>query len=544
MNRKTRSTLLVLSALLTATSATAQVKPVTLTYFSSNSNGNWVNMQDEVGKEITRRTGVTLNAEFAIADPKQKVSLMAASGNYPCLISPKDQAGLLIDAGAMLELSDLLSKHGPNIKKVMGNQFDRMRFSNKDRGIYFIPNNTPIRTAPFDSDPYFKVQLAALKEAGYPKVTTLADYEKVIAAYVKKHPTTADGKPTIGLSLLADDWRFPISVTNPAVLATGAPDDGEFYIDPKTYAAKPHYFRADERAYFKWLNGMNAKGLLDKESFTQKYDQYIAKIASGRVVALTDANWQIWSGLEALWKANMDDKAYARFPVVVKAGTRSPYNQPTGFSGGYGIGISKSCKDPVAAMKFLDFMASDEGQILNSWGVKGKHWTVVNGKRQFIPAVYKLSQDDPKTFRRTTGIGNYWISAYYGDGIKDSTGNYYTPKFPEEAIRSQSAAEKAALAAYKVKFWGDLTPKASTFKARPYGSAWTIPVPNDNDLSEFGSIHNDIVKKYIPRAILAPPAEFDKIYTEMLNEMTRRTGKYWPMMAQLVKDRMSLWNTK
>ena len=42
--------------------------------------------------------------------------------------------------------------------------------------------------------------------------------------------------------------------------------------------------------------------------------------------------------------------------------------------GGWGTGISIDCKDPVRAIKFLDFLASDEGQILNNWGIEGKHY--------------------------------------------------------------------------------------------------------------------------------------------------------------------------
>jgi putative aldouronate transport system substrate-binding protein len=94
------------------------------------------------------------------------------------------------------------------------------------------------------------------------------------------------------LSLLADDWRYLITVTNPAVFATGGPDDGEWYIDSTTKKAVLHHTRPEEKEYFRWLNHMYHSGLLDKESFVQKYDQYQAKISSGRVVGLIDAKWE------------------------------------------------------------------------------------------------------------------------------------------------------------------------------------------------------------------------------------------------------------
>jgi len=46
-----------------------EIKPITFSFFSSDPNPNWNNMKDEVGAELTKRTGVTLDAEFAVGDP-------------------------------------------------------------------------------------------------------------------------------------------------------------------------------------------------------------------------------------------------------------------------------------------------------------------------------------------------------------------------------------------------------------------------------------------------------------------------------------------
>jgi putative aldouronate transport system substrate-binding protein len=39
--------------------------PITLTYFSEDGSPNWNNMNDRIGKVITEKTGVVLDAEFA-----------------------------------------------------------------------------------------------------------------------------------------------------------------------------------------------------------------------------------------------------------------------------------------------------------------------------------------------------------------------------------------------------------------------------------------------------------------------------------------------
>jgi putative aldouronate transport system substrate-binding protein len=523
--------------------------PITFTVFQGDVNPTWNNMQDDIGKVITQKTGVSLKIEYGTGNTQEKIGLMIAAGAYPDFIIPKDQGDALIDADAVIDMTDLIEKNAPNIKKMIGNQFDRMRHSTKRPKVYFIPTVDAVGQTNFDADAFFKLQLGALKDQKYPKVRTLADYEKVISNYLKKSPTTADGKPRIGLSLLADDWRFLITVSNPAFLATGFSDDGEWAIDPKTFKATTHFNRPIEREYFRWLNGMNAKGLLDPESFTQKYDQYLAKIASGRVVGVIDANWQVESAVNSLRSAGKFDDMYGRFGAVLKSGIKAAYNQPTGFRGGWGIGISKKSKDPVRAIKFLDYLASPEAQVLINWGIEGKHFEIKNGKRDFTDAAQKLRNSDPISFQRSTGLpsgnggGNYiGLSLRYGDGVKDSTGNYYTTKFPEQIIDNYTSSEKAALKAYGAKLWNDLLPQASAFKVKPWGAAWTISLPADSALTSYFNEQQAITRPAIARAILAKPADFDKIYDEFLNQIkTKINGKYDALMTEAVKDRLKLW---
>lgn len=514
--------------------------PVTFTAFFADPNPRWTGMQDEVGKVITERTGVTLQAEFPVGSADQKIALIAASGQYPDFISPKGQSAALIDSGALLDLTDLIEEHGPNIKRMLGDQMKRLRYSSTDKSIYFIPNNEGFGQVYFDTDAWFKLQLGALKEANYPRVETLADYEKVIADYVKRHPTT-NGKPTIGLSLLADDWRIVISTTNPAFWATGASDDGEFYIDPKTYKAQEHYFRPEEKEYFRWLNHMNDVGLLDPESFVQKTEQYKAKVASGRVVGVIDAVWSIQDPVALLKAQGKFLQTYGRFGVVTRRGIKPAYNQLTGFNGGWGIAITKSCRDPVRAMKFLDWMASDEAQILGEWGIEGRHYVVEGGKRVIPPAVMEAKTNDNINWIRTTGITNYRISLRYGDGVKDKTGNYYTTVFPEAILAGYSEAEKEALRAYQVTYWGDLLPKASEFPIKPWGSAWSIQIPEDSILKQHWDKEQSVVRRRIPEAILSPPSEFDRIYDAFLVELKKATGAMAEAETALVLDRIALW---
>ncbi|MGF7048293.1 putative aldouronate transport system substrate-binding protein [Paenibacillus sp. DS2015] len=518
--------------------------PITFSYFGADASPNWNKMQDEVGKEIIAKTGVTLNAEYAVQGGGQdKISLMAASGEYPDLIYAKGDLSKLVDAGAMMDLTDLIEQYGPNLKKVYGDYMDRLKYSNEDQAIYVLPSTAAVDNTSFDATGGFEIQHEVLKELGYPEVKTLQDYEDVLQAYVDKHPTI-DGQPTIPLTLDADDWRIMITVTNPAFVATGASDDGEYFIDPDTFDAKLHYKRPEEKEYFRWLNHMYNVGLLDKDTFVQKSDQYKSKIASGRVLGLIDQEWGYSDAENALKSSGRPEKSYAHFPVTLSEEYQDHTFVDTGFMSGWGIGITTATKDPVRAIKFLDYLASDEGQVLLNWGIEGKHYNVVDGKRVIPADVLDKKNNDASNFTKTTGIGLYTtMSAHYGDGVKDPSDNYYTANFPEQIVASYSEPEKETLKAYNATTWKDLFPTEKDFPVKPWGAAYNLSIEEGSSYAVSYQKTQDIIRKRIPEAVLTTPEKFDAVYDAMLVELDKAGAvEMEKKYTELVKARVELWS--
>lgn len=520
----------------------SDTSPITFSFYSVGAN--WNNMQDDVGKEITKMTGVTLDAETEVGGSAQKLALMATSGQYPDLLSATGDLNKFVDAGAMIDLTDLIDQYAPNIKKLFGDQFKRLRYSNEDRAIYAIPTYSAVDGKNFNAGGGFELQHRAVKEAGYPSIKTLQDYEDVIKSYLEKHPTDDKGNKNIGLSLNGDDWHMYITVTNPAAETTGKSDDGEYYINPETNEAIYHFRTEGEKEYFKWLNHMNNVGLLDKDSFVQKNDEYLAKIASGRVIGLTDADWGYADGERALKKDSKFDQTYGHYPVMLSDEYKDNRLQSTGFMAGWGIGITKECKDPVRAIKFLDFLASEQGQILLNWGIEGKHYTMQDGKRIVPEDVQNRVVNDNTAFTKDSGIGLYTnIGAHYGDGVKDSSGNYYTKSFPELIVNSYTEADKQTLQAYGVTTWADLFTSEDDLPVKAWGAAWNIPVPTDDESNILAVKMKDISWKRIPQAILAKPEEFDQIWDEYQQELIDAgVEKMEAGFTKYVQDRVKLWN--
>lgn len=515
--------------------------PITFTMFLGEPGPNADGFQSPVAKEIQRQTGVTLEIEYVVTgDETEKLSLMAASGDYPDLIYPKTSTYIVKNAGGIIKLDELIDKYGPDIKKFYGDQIKRLRFSNEDRGIYFV-GGFAFGEENLRPDENFQLQHIAVKEAGFPRVRTLQDFENVIKSYYAKHPTY-NGQPTIPFMLLTDGWRFGITINNAAVFATGGPDDGEWYVDQKTFKVVRHVMRPEEREYFRWLNHMNASGLLDPESFVQKYDQYKSKIASGRVIALTDSRWEINEPLKALKQAGLEDRMYGFYPVTLNESIKSHSAMSYGYLVGGGVCISTKCKDPIRAIQFLNWMCTEKSQVLTHWGIEGEHYTIVDGKRVMKPEIVQMQATDP-AFGRKTGIGLYtYPFPYYGNVVKDSTGQYYEAfETLEKIIAGQSPIENEIMKAYGVRTWKDLTPASSEFPVKPYGAAWLM----NTDDPDYNAIENqvtDIGYKMIPAAILADPSKFDAAFDAYIQAIQDAgVEKLAAVMEQKIKERVEMW---
>lgn len=515
--------------------------PITFTVFSKDPNANYENFESPVAKEIQKRTGVTLKMEYPVGNLDEKIGLMIASNDYPDMIYG-DQSKL-ISAGALLPLDDYIEKFGSNVKALYGEDLGRLRYSLDDPKIYFL-GSFGVGGQRWEPNMGFEIQHAAVKAAGFPQIKTLEDAEKVIKDYVEKNPTI-NGQPTIGLSLIADDWRWMCGPGNMAAFVSGMPDDGQWYVNPDTKEATYRFIMDSHKKYYKWLNHMNDIGLLDKDSFTQKYDQYTAKIASGRVVALNDQLWQYRDAQLSLVKDGKYERTYGTYPVTLDKSIKNADFTDYGYSASYGIGITKSCKDPERAFKFLDWMASDEAQILNNWGIEGVHYTVVNGKRVISEEEMQKRNTDPE-YGKKTGIGVYgYPFPQRGDGVLDSTGQTYTVKSVEDIKKNYNSAEKEVLAAYGVQMWKDLYPQANELPKQVWGQAWGIAIPQDTELAEILQKANDIVKAGIAKAVLAKPADFDNAWNEMQDKLKAiGIDKANAEFTKLVKQRLELWTKK
>ena len=515
--------------------------PITLTLFSCDAT-NDMTFDDDVAHKITELTGVTLKISHPVAGDTQAIPIMIASGEYPDLIYAKSDTGKLIDAGAIIKLDEYIDKEGDNLKALYGNQIKRLRYSIEDESIYTV-GTYGVNTEVWDPDGTMQIQHAVLKELGYPEIKTIYDYEDAIKKYIAKYPEI-NGKKTIGMSLMASDWRWLTTCGNIASAVAGIPDDGQFKIDDETEKAVYKFQLPEVKEYFKWLNHMNAEGLLDPESFTQKEDAYRAKLAQGNVLGISDAKWDYDQATKTLLAAGMDERTYARLGVTLGDEYKCQALKNYGFSGGWGIAISSTSENKERAFQFLDWLASDEAQVLLNWGIEGKHYTYdESGKRKFLPEVQKQRNTD-RDFGKKTGIGIYaYPFPQRGDGSVDPTGNNYTPNTLQMFIDNYNSAEKETLEAYGVKSWPELFTDSKELGQSKHGQAWQYNIPSDSDIAIIQKKADDYVQKAATQAILGSPSNFDAAWDKIQEDLKAMDiDKLNEGMSKLTSEKIKLWN--
>ena len=104
-------------------------EPITVRLVAGDINPDWDNMKATSVNSLKKKQALRLNRSSRLAaSDTDMFALMAASGEYPDTgYGERQHRKSLVDAGAMLDLTDLIEEYGPNIKKVYGEYLNRLR---------------------------------------------------------------------------------------------------------------------------------------------------------------------------------------------------------------------------------------------------------------------------------------------------------------------------------------------------------------------------------------------------------------------------------
>jgi len=381
-------------------------------------NFSWYSLSwaDPAAKNITDKTGVTLNITKPVSDDNQKMNIMLSNRELPdfVLLDKADPAlQRMIEGGMLYSLEELIDQYAPEMRDVLPKEALANYKANDGKTyalVSFIEGEQYVEAAKKynaligSNQPTWSIRQDYWEEIGKPDISNPDAYIAALEQIQAKH------KDKIGFYTNANNIPNSkhLSESGIVTLGTSAMFGVQALVEEggaiKSGLRSPEYQNA-----IKFLNKMSTKGLLTKDSYIDSKDIFTQKINNGDAVSYA---FTIGDGTKV--PADNPNTSYA-----VMAPFPS-YKQVRDGSGWTAIAIPKTNKDPKRAIQFLSFLSSEEGHKLTKWGVEGEtyvdaaqgpHYHMVDGKATYLPAYWADKQKDWSGVAEKNGLSEYWLTA-------------------------------------------------------------------------------------------------------------------------------------
>lgn len=332
---------------------------ITLDVFYASSRP--MNEATDLTRQYIRDTlGIDVNLiQGDAANFNQQLALYISSGDMPDIVFCDYNVWMdYAKTGAWADLSPYLGEEYADLMKFVGEDWSYMTL---DDQIYGIPNELKV---PSSHVTYIRQDW--LDNLGLEVPTSLEEYTEVMRQFTFNDPDGNGKNDTYGLS--AAGYTYLSFLMG----AFGASTERDYFLNEEG-TITDNAISDEYKAALAYLRDIYSEGLIDPELFTCTYEQAMAKWGRGEMGVLS-----------AWWSHGFN--AYSRFDfgslqpdAVVK-----PILPPVGEDGKSGnlhsapfsqaVGISYLCSEEEieAAMKYMNFQASDYGFRVLQYGVEGE----------------------------------------------------------------------------------------------------------------------------------------------------------------------------
>ena len=479
--------------------------------------GTEINDDNEIQQKIAEITGAKCKETWLTGQTAEEaVGTMIAGGEYPDFIDGGDGMAQLYDAGALVALDDYIDDY-PNIKEYLTDQeWDKLR--QEDGHIYWIQQFQNIygeEKATIHNDEAFWIQTRVLEWAGYPEVKTMDQYFDLIEAYQEANPTMEDGTENIPYTILCEDWRY-FCLENAPQFLDGYPNDGSVIVDPEELKVIDYNTTPTAVKYFQKLNEEYHKGIVDPESFTQTYDEYIAKLSTGRVLGMIDQWWNFaYNVNDSLKQQGLDEQGcdYVPLPITIEEGIQNRWHcSGSVLNEASGLAITTSCEDVEGALQFINDLLSQEVHDLRYWGVEGEDYEVDENGLFYKTEEQRLEASD--TAYKASHLCTYSYFPQYAGTSRDGI-NAMQPQYqPTEFFDGLSDDVKKCFEAYGAETYVDMLGTSEApgpwYPMYSYSNNMTTSTPGGMALTKMGEIKHE----YLPKVVMAE--DFDAAWDEYM----------------------------
>ena len=430
-------------------------EPTTLSYFVADDSNAAIMTTDwndnEFYQEMERRTGVHLEFEMvSSADYQTNFNLMIASGNLADMIYVgasyyAEGVDAAIDDGYFLDLTDLVDEYMPNYEKIRTSDIQYELLSTTDSGrlgaVYELRQSK--------QGPWLGLWIRQdwLDDLNLDTPVTFDDSHEVLPAFKNEKGATA---PLI-LNFSGSDGEFGTMSGGLNVLNSWQLDEtGKVNFGPYMDAWKE---------YVTIMHQWYTEGLIDPDFMaTDERTADMAKVVTG-ASGLFAALYTMPSVYEAASEDPNMDLAPVN-PPVMNEGDEGHIRLRDSYTSG-NTAISADSENWEVALRWLDYLYTDEGALLANYGVEGDTFEFdENGKPVFTDKI--LNNENGWTMTQTVasylcpsaGIANWsdWTRELAGVPEKDQACYDVWSEFSDDwrlpssvTLTQEESTERAAL---------------------------------------------------------------------------------------------------
>lgn len=375
----------------------------------SSSNPGDAKYVEELEKALAKKD-INVNLEI-VETPSgnyaEKLNLLLLGGDIPDIMYFQGGDEQIAEQDILEDLTPYIEK-SEIIQKAM-QPHNEKRMKNYPYLIWLKPIKTK---APVVRSDWFAASETGKALLDDPTIDNYYSFLKEL----KEKDFSGDGMPKYGITVSGKILELD-SIFNQAFGITGAwikNSEGKY-----TYG-KVSEFEKEKLAFY---HKLYEEGILDPEYLTKKWDtkeKAFYDNTAGMIVGSTGKVIDIYDG--KMKKANGDDAGLIVLPPA--KGKSQGYIPIDVTKESRGIAISALSKNKELAFKVIEFLASDEGQMLDRLGFEGEHYEVKDGKIHLT----EKSQE--------------WFAKFFEVYSWEPTKEIATPLLSEPAVDSMKKAEE------------------------------------------------------------------------------------------------------
>lgn len=387
-------------------------KPVKLSVFAPQTVGIENLDVNKFSKYIEEKLNIKFDWQTTPSNAfNDKKMLLLASGDYPAVLlsagmSKADQIKYG-QQGAFIPLNDLIDQYAPNIKQAMEEvSYLKAGMTAPDGKIYALPKINECLHCTYYQRVW--INTAWLEKLDMKMPTTTEEFYEVLKAFKEKDPNGNGIADEIPFTTSTDgEWGSGVATF---LMNSFIYNDTSSYLSVKDGKVEFSPAQPQWKEGIKYLRQLFSEGLIDKAVFTQNVDA-VKQLANKPDTAVGVIGYSnIASAFTDLTDANARHKDYQILPPL-----KGPDGvQLAGYTVGAGAGqfviTNKATKEEqIAAIRLADYLFSEEGTIMTTWGFEGEGWKKSdNGAKDFNGNEAKYDVVVTKPSGGGTALANTW----------------------------------------------------------------------------------------------------------------------------------------